>query len=314
MSNPDVTVAVCTLDRPRALHTSLESLAAMEPPDELDWEVLVVDNGQDPDTAEVVAELRGCLPLRLVRESRLGLSRARNRSVDEAGGDWIVWIDDDVRVGNSWLVAYARAFREWPEAAFFGGPIRPSFEGRPPAWLRDAYQAVGAVREAYGSRDLGPGPRPIRQRADLPYGGNFAIRRDVLSPGAFDPRLGRQGEELLGGEELELLGRLLDRGHHGRWVPDAELEHLIPPERQTVAHLRAYFRAQGRVQEPLPEDRPVATLLGKPRWAWRARVQEELKYRLLRPFVSGDRWVRHLIAASFAAGALGGPHDGGADA
>lgn len=304
-----VTVAVCTLDRPRLLRQSLESLAAMDVPRDLEWEVLVVDNGGSPDTAAAAEALGNRLPLRRVREPELGLSHARNRSLRECRTTWIAWIDDDVRVDPGWLAGYARAFERWPEAAFFGGPIRPVFEGRPPGWLEEAFAALPAVRAAYGERRFGRRPLEIRERERLPYGGNFAARVDELPDDPFDPDLGRRGDELVGGEELDVLGRLLDRGHVGRWVPEAGLEHVVPAGRQTVEHLRRYFRAQGRVQDPLPEDRPVPRLFGRPRWALRTRIEEGAKYRLLRPIASPDRWVSHLIEASFAAGALDAPEE-----
>lgn len=302
-----VTVAVCTLDRPRLLRGALESLAETDVPGDLAWEVLVVDNGGAPGTAAAVEALEGRLPLRRVREPELGLSHARNRSLRECRTRWIAWIDDDVRVDRGWLAAYARAFERRPDAAFFGGPIRPVFEGRPPGWLEEAFGALPAVRAAYGERRPGGEPREIGDRELLPYGGNFAVRAAVLPDDPFDPRLGRRGDGLEGGEELDVLGRLLDRGHAGRWVPEAGLEHVVPARRQTVDHLRRYFRAQGRVQDPLPEDRPVPRLFGKPRWALRTRIEEGAKYLLLRPIASPGRWVRHLIEASFAAGALDAP-------
>lgn len=303
MSSIRLTVAVCTLDRPRLLRQTLGSLARAEPPAS-PWELLVVDNGGSEATRGVVESRRPPLPVRRVCEPEVGLSRARNRSVREARGEVIAWIDDDVRVTPEWLVGYEDAIRSWPDAAFYGGPIQPVFEGDPPDWLRRAFDRLDPVREAYGERDLGPEPRAIRDAGDLPYGGNFAVRASVLTDRPFDPRLGRRGGDLLGGEELDLLGRLLAGGHEGRWVPRAELEHVIPRGRQTEEHLRAYFRGQGQVQEPLPEDRPVPRLLGKPRWALRARLEQEVLYRLLRPFTPPERWVPHLLRASFAAGAL----------
>lgn len=302
-----VTVAVCTLDRPRLLEQTLASLERLRVPDDLAWEVLVVDNSDRGKVQTVVKRFVSAVPLRVVREPRLGLSHARNRSVAEARGRWIVWIDDDVRVSSTWLTAYVEAFRVWPTMGFFGGPIRPVLEGQPPRWLKRAFESVPAVREAYGERNLGSVPGAIRHRDRAPYGGNMAIRKDVLSPRPFDPNLGRRGDMLVGGEELAVLEGLLDEGHEGRWVPGAKLVHVIPPSRQSVAFLRAYFRGQGRVQEPLPEDRPVPTLLGRPRWALRSLLQEEVKYHLLRPLASPERWMPHLIDASFAAGALQGP-------
>ena len=43
--------------------------------------------------------------------------------------------DDDVLVPPRWLAEYVRAAREWPEAVYFGGTIRPHFETPPPSWI-----------------------------------------------------------------------------------------------------------------------------------------------------------------------------------
>jgi glucosyl-dolichyl phosphate glucuronosyltransferase len=55
-------------------------------------------------------------------------SRARNRAVYAARGDYLVWTDDDVVVDPNWLAAYVAAFRRRPEAAVFGGPVFPRYE------------------------------------------------------------------------------------------------------------------------------------------------------------------------------------------
>jgi len=52
------------------------------------------------------------------RSSERGFARARNRAVDFAEGDYVVWTDDDVVVDRGWLAAYVEAFRRRPEAVF----------------------------------------------------------------------------------------------------------------------------------------------------------------------------------------------------
>jgi len=51
-----------------------------------------------------------------------------NRAIDVAKGDYIVWIDDDVLVDLGLLTPMRRHFRRWPEAAVFGGRIKPKYE------------------------------------------------------------------------------------------------------------------------------------------------------------------------------------------
>lgn len=305
-----ITVAICTYNRCALLERTLSSLARAAVPDRVDWEVLVVDNRCTDRTPAVVRHFRDALPVRRLEEPRPGLSHARNRAVAAASGDYVVWTDDDVRVDPGWIVSYAEAFERWPEAGFFGGPIRPHFEGEPPRWLTDGWEEV---RGAYPVRELGDEPFAITRRARLPYGANFAVPAEIQARHRFDPRLGRSGTDLVGGEETELLGSLLDEDRTGRWVPGAGLDHRISARQQTIAYLRRYYRDFGRLCElrrRRRRDRGGAPeLWGRPRWAWRSALTEEIRFRLLRPLAQPARWLPALREASRARGILEGPPD-----
>ena len=59
------------------------------------------------------------------------------------------------------------------EAALFGGPIRPLYEGTPPRWL-----VLGdpELRNPWGIRDLGDQVRRLTEEGNiLPYGSNYAV-------------------------------------------------------------------------------------------------------------------------------------------
>ena len=100
----------------------------MEVPSELPWELLIVNNNSADHTDDVIGEYVGRLPIRREFESRGGKSNALNRAIDVAKGDYIVWIDDDVLVDLGLLTPMRRHFRRWPEAAVFGGRIKPKYE------------------------------------------------------------------------------------------------------------------------------------------------------------------------------------------
>jgi glycosyltransferase involved in cell wall biosynthesis len=294
------TVAICTRNRSRALERTLRSLAAAAIPPSLSWEVLVVDNSSDDETPRVIANASDALPARAVDERQIGLSHARNAAIREARGDYIVWIDDDVLVDAQWLRAYHDAFRARPEIAFFGGPIVPTFEGSPPAWLR---LALPRVDNAYAARDLGAAPVALT-RDTLPFGANFAVRSDVQRRYPFDPALGRRGTALSAGEEWAVLEAMLAGGESGQWVPGARVEHVISAERQSVRYLRRYYVENGMslaLTRRAPGER---VLFGRPRWAWREAVLQELAYRVRRAYAPADVWSVHLRRASLAWGLL----------
>ena len=290
------TVAICTWNRAALLGEALGRLARAQRPAG-DWELLVVNNNSTDDTERVLETFEGRLPLRRAFEERQGLSHARNAAVKEAGGEYIVWTDDDVFVREGWLAAYARAVERHPEAAVFGGPIRPRFEGTPPAWLSDTWQEVGP---AFAARDLGDEPFELRV-GKLPYGANYVVRAREQRLFPYDPALGRVKSGGALGEETAVIRAILAAGGTGWWVPDASVEHWIPKERQTVSYLRSYYALQGRTFHNW-DGYGGPTFRGRPLRLWCRILGAELAHARAR--LSGDphRRLKSLAEASILRG------------
>jgi glycosyltransferase involved in cell wall biosynthesis len=295
-----VTVAICTRNRCRALERTLDALSAVVRPPSLSWEVLVVDNASEDDTAQSVVRFAESLPLRVLSEAKIGLSQARNAAIAASRGEYILWIDDDVLVDPQWLSAYHEAFRAWPDAVFFGGPIVPEFEGTPPPWLP---LALPHVANAYASLDLGLDTIALTGES-LPFGANFVVRAREQRLYEFDPALGRRDEQLLAGEEWAVLEKLLARGATGRWVPGARVRHVIPISRQSIGYLRRYYTGNGMSLACTRRVSGESMLFGRPRWAWREAVTQEIAYRAMRVLAQPERWSEHLRRASIAWGLL----------
>ncbi len=303
MTDPLVSVAVCTWNRSLLLRQTLDHLVTMRVPNELAWELLIVNNSSTDDTDSVIASYESRLPLRRLFAATAGLSHARNVAVREAKGRYLVWTDDDVLVDTEWLAAYAAAFERWPNAAAFGGAVVPHFEGNPPKWLA---AVLPRVANAFAGRDLGPVPVPLNAREGrLPFGANFAVRTAEQRRYLYNPELGR---DQLGrtrvGEETEVVTSILDAGHDGWWVPEARVRHWIPAARQSTKYLREYFYSLGQNDARRPLSPQIARLFGRPRHLWRYVVEAEVRYRARRFFTSPDVWIEDLIAASRGWGQL----------
>jgi len=262
-----IAVAVCTWNRASSLRRALESICRAidvlgEP-----VQLVVVNNNCTDHTDEVTAALAARRPITLVHEPRAGIAHARNAAIQAAAADYIVWTDDDVIVSSGWLAAYARAFAAHPQAVFYGGRIRPAFEPQPPGWLAASWPQVSGI---YAVRDLGERPQRITRESELPYGANFALRLDVQRRHPYDPRLGRQPTNYwLAAEETQVLAQLLAAGHEGWWVPEAELVHCIPRERQTLAFIARHAFGVGQSKEISDPSGGRWRLLGRPLWVWR---------------------------------------------
>lgn len=62
----------------------------------VDWEAVIVDDGSTDATPQLADRLAGeDARLRVFHQPNGGVSVARNRGLDEARGDWIVWLDAD---------------------------------------------------------------------------------------------------------------------------------------------------------------------------------------------------------------------------
>lgn len=301
----DVTVAICTRNRAQLLRQTLEQMTRLRIPDGIDWELLVVDNNSTDSTEMRVAEFSTRLPVRLLFEPKPGKSHALNLAVREAAGDYIAFTDDDVLVDEDWLVEYGGAFRRWPEATVFGGPIDAWIEGQLPAWLHRVWPRVKGV---YGVLPPGDG-RVEYQNGPGPFGANMAVRTRDQRRYPYDPQLARQPGSPMRGEETAVVQAMLRDGLIGRWVPSARVRHFIPKSRQTIASLREHFFGLGLYDGLHDDFRNVPKLVGRPRWAWRQAIEGELRYWIGRLVRKPELWVEGLMQSGFAWGTIRGYGD-----
>jgi glycosyltransferase involved in cell wall biosynthesis len=296
-----VTVAICTWNRAELLDQTLAQLRHLRAPAGVAWELLVVNNNCGDHTDAVIARHQPHLPLRRLFEPKQGLSNARNCAIDHAGGELLLWTDDDVLVERDWLTAYVEAAARFPKAGFFGGTVDPWFAVAPPAWvLRNLRRFEGP----FAVRQLGPDVRPLAAGEEV-FGANMAFRTALLSALRFDPTLGRIGAGMLSGEETSVTGQLRRAGRYGVWIGTARVRHYIPADRLTVAYLWRYMVGGARTQQRMdqaPADDPVGPVR-RYRWARRHYWLACAKERLLAGY-KGDRWVTSLQRAAWLRGMM----------
>jgi glucosyl-dolichyl phosphate glucuronosyltransferase len=298
----EITVCICTWNRCELLRQALEQIAKLSLPGGVRWELLVVNNNSRDATDAIVDSFAGRLPVKRLFEPRQGKSYALNLAVQEARGDYILLTDDDALVDTEWLRSYRDAFERWPNAAVFGGPVEPCFEGTPPHWLEQAWAKIAC---AYATRDWGD--KEVRLHSErVPFGINMAVRRDAQTRYLYDTSLGPRPGISLRGEDTAMVRAMLAAGLEGRWVPGAKVRHYIPRARQTTRYLREFFFGQGERYGRQLTDSDGAILFGKPRWLWRQALESEMKYRIRRLFSAPAIWAEDLRVASEAWGQMRG--------
>ncbi|MFC1835460.1 glycosyltransferase family 2 protein [Thermodesulfobacteriota bacterium] len=235
-------VIICTYNRSEILMDCLGSLLEMDDPG-CPFEVLVIDNNSSDGTEERVKHFirnNSSLDMRFIREEAQGGVFARNRGIEEASGDLIFYLDDDQLIGRGCLAAYRHYYQE---AGYhcMGGKILPWFrdEVTLPGWYDKSMQGTLSLL------DHGDQVKRVFY-PEYPYEGNMIIARFLYDTyGRFHEGLGRKGKNLMSNEGMDLLLRFESAGVPIHYVPDAEILHLVPPERLTRRFFIRRHYAQG---------------------------------------------------------------------
>ena len=170
---------------------------------------------------------------------------ARNRGIAEAKGEVIVFTDDDVLTDPGWLFAIGRGFADDQSISCITGSIlADEIETPAQLWL-----------EQYGGYDKGLNVEifdlTTNGRATPLYpfdagqfgsGANIAVRANVLKEiGGFALSLGA-GTPAHGGEDIDMLRRIVSGGHRLMYDPSALLWHR---HRRTYRALRKQMYRYG---------------------------------------------------------------------
>lgn len=228
-----VCVTICTRLRPVMLRRCLDSVCAQAVPEGVEVTVAVIENHHEPAAAPLVDQVARETGWRVVHvlEPEPGIPFARTRCgryAAETGHDWALYIDDDEEARPGWLAAFVAAARAGTADVYYGRVI-PRYPPGTPGWLREPdtnKRPSGAVlKKAEGHNTL------VSTRLFAP------VARGGLGL-AFDGTL-----RFTGGSDTEFFARVHDLGGRLVWVPEAEVDEIVPPSRMTLGwQLRRAFR------------------------------------------------------------------------
>jgi GT2 family glycosyltransferase len=98
-----VSVVVPTFRRPDALRDTLAALLVQDYPAD-QYEVIVVDDASEEETRRTVQQFqRGSPRVTYIGQNRAGVAMARNRGAEQASGDLLIFVDDDIVVESDHL-------------------------------------------------------------------------------------------------------------------------------------------------------------------------------------------------------------------
>lgn len=114
---PEISVVIPTYNYGRYLPTAIDSVLAQQG---VDVEVVVVDDGSTDNTQEVLGAYVG--RIRVLQQNNQGAPAARNLGLQEARGEFILFLDADDRLLPDALLSRLEYLRLHPECDWVYGP------------------------------------------------------------------------------------------------------------------------------------------------------------------------------------------------
>jgi GT2 family glycosyltransferase len=317
-AKPKVSIVVPYYRGLEHLPALLESIEAQEYPlDRL--ELILVMNGADDGALDLVNS-RFPWVHTVDPGENLGYGGGCNLGAREAKGEWVAFLNTDMRVDSKWLTELLAATERHPDSVCFGSAIL-SWNGKRIDFAGSAMNFLGVGYQPYHGGPASWLPEEDRQELFV-CGGALFMRRDVyLDVGGFDEDFWAYYEDVDLGWRLWVLGydvwlvptSIVHHRHHGSFSRVGQERTRLLYERNSLLSLVKNYE-----QENLDRILPVALMLAAKRaflatgvdpgkfrigrtpphavapsggvWGWRYYVDEAM--RTLRNDGLGELWKR----------------------
>jgi glycosyltransferase involved in cell wall biosynthesis len=184
---PKVTIGVCARNCEKTISEAIESIIMQDYPHEL-MEVIFVDDGSYDRTLEIVKDYSAKMDMdvKIFYHEWRGIGFSRNVVVKNASGDYIIWIDGDMKIPSNYVRKLVEFMEKHPTVGIAKGKQSlkqgANLLGTLEAYSRAASRMVNYQSEKSRLKSLGTG--------------GSIYRVEVLKKiGGFDERMKGYGED-----------------------------------------------------------------------------------------------------------------------
>ncbi len=194
MSTPKISLVIPAYNEEKYIGACLDSV--IKNSGNLFHEIIVIDNASSDGTATIARERKN---IKVVHESKKGLTKARQRGLQEASGDFIAYIDADTLLLEKWVSVLKNTLLTHPEVVCLSGPYR----------YYDAPKLTNIVLDICWWLSA---PITYRIVGYMVLGGNFVAKKSaLLEMGGFDTGIDFYGEDTNIARRLSKIGKVMFR-------------------------------------------------------------------------------------------------------
>ena len=224
-----IAMCICTRQRPIMLGKCLEKISSMVITSRCRLEILVIENDISPQCKEIIDKYNRNTyhNIHYFLEEKIGISAARNRSIEEAlkiGTEWIAFIDDDAYPDKDWLEAYLECMVKHPADVYDGSYVLVYPENAPDYLQIQPHIGIDGEQLRFAST------------------GNVLLHKKLVAIDGLNMRFNTEFS-FIGGEDYELFKRASSQGIAIRRSTGAIVYETITHSRATFAwNLSRRFR------------------------------------------------------------------------
>lgn len=232
-----VSVIICCYNSSLRITETLRHLSLQRTVPALAWEIIVVDNASTDDTEEIARTywdaLKANIKLSVVKESRPGLSHAREKGIESSAYDIILFCDDDNWLFKDYIQTSFEIMQNHPHIGAAGGMGIAVTDGTLPDWFKEY--------KLYASYPQAEKPGELTGIYAALYGAGMIVRKGAIeyinSLGVGFILKDRTGNSLVSGGDYELCYLLKLTGYNLWYDERLKFHHYMPPQRLTREYL-----------------------------------------------------------------------------
>jgi len=164
------------------------------------YEIIVVDNGSTDNSLEVVKKF----DVTIINDPSSKVGGVRNTGTEIAKGEIYAFLDSDCLVGDQWLSAAVKTFKDSNVGAVGGSLLLREN----PSWVEKAWAINNVAKEGKTSSLMG---------------GSFILKADLFN------RVGKFDKLINAGEDTKLSNRITQKGKQLLFVRECAVVHLGYP-------------------------------------------------------------------------------------
>jgi glycosyltransferase involved in cell wall biosynthesis len=233
-----LSVVICTYNRDRHIERALQSLVNQDF-DKQAYEIIVVDNNSNDKTPDIIRRFKEQHPeynIVLSKETRQGLSFARNKGIELAKGAYISYIDDDGIARKDYIQQIKKYTEKYPDDVAFGGKVLPIYENKTePAWMSKYIERIISIV------DLGNEVKVLKKT--YPVGCNMFFKKELFDKiGGFNTAL------QLRSDDKYIFFKIREKGYKVLYLPEVVVSHFIDTFRTSLEYVKKVSRLNGKAE------------------------------------------------------------------